>query len=132
MQKIIIISSVFTNIYTYTGEGWANVMLQFMDGYQYYLSFLYFFFSLIINYFFMLNLTIAMLLYNFEKTRNFNIQRDNYLNRILNENNGEQNKSEKKIIGKQIINSLNAHNNTIEFTKRLYRLKYNPLIMKKV
>ena len=127
-----IISSVFTNIYTYTGEGWANVMLQFMDGYQYYLSFLYFFFSLIINYFFMLNLTIAMLLYNFEKTRNFNIQRDNYLNRILNENNGEQNKSEKKIIGKQIINSLNAHNNTIEVTKRLYRLKYIPLRMRKV
>ena len=127
-QNILI--SIFINLYTYTGEGWGNIMLQYMDGYNYFVSFIYFALSIIINYYFMLNLTIAMLLYNFEKTRNFNIQKENYLKANNNENEALS-KKEKKDINRQIINSLNANNNTFEVSRRLYRLRYVPLRMKR-
>ena len=127
-QNILI--SIFINLYTYTGEGWGNIMLQYMDGYNYFVSFIFFALSIIINYYFMLNLTIAMLLYNFEKTRNFNRQKENYLKDIDNDNE-ELSKREKKNINKQIINSLSANNYTVEVSKRLYRLRYVPLRMKR-
>ena len=127
-QNILI--SIFINIYTYTGEGWGNIMLEYMDGYNYYISFIYFALSILINYYFMLNLTIAMLLYNFEKTRNFNRLKENYLKDNNNENN-ELSKRKKKNINKEIINSLSATNYTVEVSKRLYRLRYVPLRMKR-
>ena len=122
-----IFSSIFANIYTYTNEGWGNVMLQFMDGYNYYFSFVFFAFSVIVNYYFMLNLTIAMLIFNFEKKRKFNVQQENFL-KTQNEND----EKEKKKMNLQIINSLNANNNTFEVAKRVYRMKYIPLRMRVV
>jgi len=120
-----IFSSIFANIYTYTGEGWGNVMLQFMDGYNYYFSFIFFSLSVIVNYYFMLNLTIAMLIFNFEKKRKFNVQQENFL-----KTHAENNEKEKKKINMQIINSLNANNDTFEVAKRVYRMKYIPLRMR--
>ena len=64
-----IFTSFLVTLLITTGEGWAKIMYLLMDGYNYYVSVLFFVISVITNYFFMLKLTIAVLLYNFEKSR---------------------------------------------------------------
>ena len=65
-----IFKSFFVVFLVITGEGWAKVMYLMIDGYNYITSIIYFLICVITNYFFMLKLTIAVLLYNFEKSRN--------------------------------------------------------------
>ena len=78
-------------------------MYLMIDGYNYYISVLYFIIAVVTNYFFMLKLTIAVLLYKFEKSRSivhdleYNIRQRNpgknklfrisYQKKLLNENN---------------------------------------------
>jgi hypothetical protein len=64
-----IFKSFLVTLLITTGEGWSKIMYLMMDGYNYYVSVLYFVIAVITNYFFMLKLTIAVLLYNFEKSR---------------------------------------------------------------
>ena len=66
-----IIISIFTNFFTVTSEGWSNIMNMYMDGYNIYVSFLYFIICTFINYYIIWNLTTAVLLYNFEKNLQF-------------------------------------------------------------
>ena len=86
-----------------TGEGWSKIMYLMIDGYNYYISVLYFIIAVVTNYFFMIKLTIAVLLYKFEKSRSiihdleYNIRQRNpgknklfrisYQKKLLNENN---------------------------------------------
>ena len=65
-----IIHSLFVVVIVATSEGWVDLMFLMMDGYNYYVSLIYFFFCLVVNYYFMLNLITALLLYNFNKDRN--------------------------------------------------------------
>ena len=65
-----IIHSLFVVVIVATCEGWVDLMFLMMDGYNYYVSLIYFFFCLVVNYYFMLNLITALLLYNFNKDRN--------------------------------------------------------------
>ena len=62
-------NSLFVVFITTTTEGWTKVMNLMMNGYNYYVSFIFFVLCVVINYFFMLNLTVAVLLYNLEQSR---------------------------------------------------------------
>ena len=64
-----IFSSLFIVCIVSTSEGWVNLMFMMMDGYNYYVSLIYFIFCLFVNHYFMLNLITALLLYNFNKER---------------------------------------------------------------
>jgi hypothetical protein len=64
-----IANSLWVVFQTTTGEGWSDIMYILMDGHNYYVSFIFFLLCLVFNYFFLLNLLIAVLLYNFEKNR---------------------------------------------------------------
>jgi hypothetical protein len=64
-----IFSSLFIVCIISTSEGWVNLMFMMMDGYNYYVSLIYFIFCLFVNHYFMLNLITALLLYNFNKER---------------------------------------------------------------
>ena len=64
-----VFSSIFVIIMVATAEGWIDLMMIYMDGYNYYISFIYFFFCLVIIHYFMLNLITALLLYNFNKEK---------------------------------------------------------------
>ena len=52
-----------------TTEGWSSIMSMLMDGHNYYVSLIYFVLCVVVNYYFMLNLIVAVLLYNFSKAR---------------------------------------------------------------
>ena len=64
-----VLNSIFVIIMVATAEGWMDLMMIYMDGYNYYISFIYFFFCLVIIHYFMLNLITALLLYNFNKEK---------------------------------------------------------------
>ena len=66
-------NNIFTSFLTVfiisTGHGWSKLMYLMMNGLNYYVGLLYFVCLIIINFFFMKNLNVAVLLYNFEKSR---------------------------------------------------------------
>ena len=64
-----VLNSIFVIIMVATAEGWIDLMNIYMDGYNYYISFIYFFFCLVVIHYFMLNLITALLLYNFNKEK---------------------------------------------------------------
>ena len=64
-----LINSLFVVVFIATSEGWVDLMFMMMDGYNYYISLIFFFFCLVVNHYFMLNLITALLLYNFNKDR---------------------------------------------------------------
>ena len=107
-----IIISIFTNFFTVTSEGWSNIMNMYMDGYNIYVSFLYFIICTFINYYIIWNLTTAVLLYNFEK----NLQFSSIENKIKNKKNNKNN-----------LLQVNITNKTEIVYKKKYRLKYIPL-----
>ena len=107
-----IIISIFTNFFTVTSEGWSNIMNMYMDGYNIYVSFLYFIICTFINYYIIWNLTTAVLLYNFEK----NLQFSSIENKIKNNKNNKNN-----------FLQVNITNKTDIVYKKKYRLKYFPL-----
>ena len=71
-----IFNSFLTVFITSTGHGWSKLMYLTMNGFNYYVGLLYFVSLIIINFFFMKNLNVAVLLYNFEKSRKkyFNLE----------------------------------------------------------
>ena len=64
-----IFSSFLTVFIISTGHGWSKLMYLMMNGFNYYVGLFYFICLIIINFFFMKNLNVAVLLYNFEKSR---------------------------------------------------------------
>ena len=50
-----------------TMENWSDIMYMIMDGHDFYIALIYFLLLIIIISFFILNLTVAVMLYNFEK-----------------------------------------------------------------
>ena len=107
-----IIISIFTNFFTVTSEGWSTIMNIYMDGYNIYVSFLYFIICTFINYYILWNLTTAVLLYNFEK----NLQFSSIENKIKKNKNKKNN-----------FLQVNIANKTDIVYKKKYRLKYIPL-----
>ena len=64
-----VLYSLLTVFQTATNEGWGKIMAMLMDGYNYYVSTVYFVVCVVVNYYLMVNLVVAVLLYNFTKAR---------------------------------------------------------------
>ena len=64
-----ILYSLLTVFQVSTTENWGSIMSMLMDGHNYYISLIYFVLCVVINYYFMLNLIVAVLLYNFSRAR---------------------------------------------------------------
>ena len=111
---------------TTTTEGWTKVMNLMMNGYNYYVSFIFFVLCVVINYFFMLNLTVAVLLYNLEQSRehelsmiNEAIDKDTKKGKTRTKN--RKAKRELKYIG------IKMQNLKQETEKKKYRREYTPI-----
>lgn len=141
-----IFQSLFVVFSTSTSEGWSNVMNMMMDGYNYYVSLIYFVLCVIINYYFMLNLTVAVLLFNFEQANNNDITRMNItkkkekrMNRMNRLSRIGTSKHKKRALSSSsITNTSNTSFDTVDLiadwrgsnedvNRRKYRLKYVPL-----
>lgn len=102
---------------TTTGEGWSRIMYLLMDGHNYFISLLYFVVCVIVNYFFMLNLTVAVLLYNFERSRMVELDIERGIRK--------RRPGKRKLFTIAYQNKLSQQSNNMKYKK-----KY-PLIMKK-
>ena len=119
-------NSLFVVFITTTTEGWTKVMNLMMNGYNYYVSFIFFVLCVVINYFFMLNLTVAVLLYNLEQSRehelsmiNEAIDKDTKKGKTRTKN--RKAKRELKYIG------IKMQNLKQETEKKKYRREYTPI-----
>ena len=123
-----IAESLFVVFLTTTSEGWTNIMNMMMDGYNYYVSFIYFFLCVIVNYYFMLNLTVAVLLYNFERAKASEFTQlkiAKLKERSLNKRSREDHNS--TLNSSTISNVIDNQNSNEEVNRKKYRLKYIPL-----
>ena len=104
-----------------TGKGWSKIMFFMINGCNYTISILYFFLCIIVNYYFVSNLSVAVLLYNFENSRTFNIKNYLYNNKI---NNAKFfNKYLKKIKTKENIKKQKKKYNEIISLKKGIKIK---------
>lgn len=122
-----IINSIFVVFVATTGEGWVKIMKLMMDGYNYYVSFIFFVLCVVINYFFMLNLTVAVLIYNLEITREHElalIDETVHDKNALSKNTKAKNRKIKQEL--KYVN-IKMHNVKLESEKKKYRRKYVPI-----
>lgn len=122
-----IINSIFVVFVATTGEGWVKIMKLMMDGYNYYVSFIFFVLCVVINYFFMLNLTVAVLIYNLEITREHElalIDDSIHEKNTLSKNTKAKNRKIKREL--KYVN-IKMHNLKLESEKKKYRRKYVPI-----
>ena len=110
--------SLLTVFQILTGNGWNNVMFLLMDGHNYYISLIYFVLCICVNYYFTINLTVAVLIYNFRKARL------NELTLYYDEPNRFGNKKVKKL---SLMMNINLDNYNEKKIKQNYQLKYNPI-----
>jgi len=114
--------SILTVFQVLTGEGWNNIMFLLMDGYNYYASIIYFVLCIVINYYFMINLIVAVLIYNFRKARK------NDVILYYDDLNGNVGKTIKKY---SIMMNINLDNYNERKMKKMYQLKYSPIELSK-
>ena len=100
---------------TTSGEGWAKIMYLLMDGHNYYISLLFFIVCVIVNYFFMLNLTVAVLLYNFERSRMVEIDIERGIRR--------RRPGKKKLFTIAYQNKLSQQSNNMKYKKKYPHIK---------
>ena len=114
--------SILTVFQILTGEGWNNIMFLLIDGYNYYAPIIYFVLCIVINYYFMINLIVAVLIYNFRKARK------NDVILYYEDFNG---KTEKTIKKYSIMMNINLDNYNERKIKKIYQLKYSPIELSK-
>lgn len=61
------LTSLYVVFQSATFEAWSDIMYMVMNGQDYYISLFYFIFLIFILSYFILNLTVAVMLYNFQK-----------------------------------------------------------------
>ena len=111
-------SSFLVVFITTTGEGWAPIMYLLMDGHNYYISMFYFILCVIINHFFMLNLTVAVLLYNFERSVEIDLdiqKRRRTQNYMV--------KKRAKLNSKSFLQRLSEQSSTLKYRKRYHLIR---------
>ena len=109
--------SLLTVFQVLTCEGWNNIMYLLIDSYNYYGPIIYFVLNIVINYYFMINLIVAVLIYNYRKVRRNDIS--NYFD--------EGSKGEKKIKMFNYMININLDNYNVRKVKKNYQLKYSPI-----
>ena len=102
------------------GRGWNEIMLLIIDGDSYYKSVIFFFVCIILNYYIMLNLSVAVLFFNFNRARrnNFSYLIDEHTIKPFKEN--DTNK-------KKIILNLNMRQFTENVSKKKYQYEYSQI-----
>ena len=108
--------SLLTVFQVLTANGWNNIMFLLMDGHNYYISLIYFVLCIIVNYYLTVNLTVAVLIYNFRKARK---------NDLVVYYDGNSNKKIKKFM------HVNLDNLNEKKMKKNYQLKYSPIEISK-
>lgn len=116
-----ILNSFWIVFQTTTGEGWSDIMYIMMNGHNYYVSLFYFLICIMINYYFLLNLVVAVLLYNFEKNRSWDDPRRNMLSSTKRKKTDQSNPGQES--------KYENYNNLIneESSRKKYRRKYLPI-----
>ena len=108
--------SLLTVFQVLTCEGWNNIMYLLIDSYNYYGPIIYFVLNIVINYYFMINLIVAVLIYNYRKVRRNDIS--NYF---------DEGSKEKKIKMFNYMININLDNYNVRKVKKNYQLKYSPI-----
>ena len=103
------------------GRGWNGLMLLLIDGDSYYKSVIFFFVCIILNYYIMLNLSVAVLLFNFNRAR-----RNNF-NYLIDEQKIKPFKDNNNMNKKKIILNLNLRQFTENVSKRKYQYEYSQI-----
>ena len=111
-------SSLLTVFQVLTGNGWNNIMFLLMDGYNFYISLIYFVLCICVNYYFIIKLTLAVLLYNFRKAK------INDLILYYDESNIIGDKKNKRL---SLMMNFNLDNYNKIKMKKNYQLKYTPI-----
>ena len=113
--------SILTVFQVLTGEGWNNIMFLLIDGYNYHAPIIYFVLCIVINYYFMINLIVAVLIYNFRKARKNDVI-------LYYEDFNGIGKTIKKY---SIMMNINLDNYNERKIKKIYQLKYSPIELSK-
>ena len=133
-----VLYSLLTVFQTATNEGWGKIMAMLMDGYNYYVSAVYFVVCVVVNYYLMANLVVAVLLYNFTKARqqDLHIVVDNpdivlstttttsTTNSAYRSSNNNNSHSHKKSTSLNINRVCNMDNFNIKTSKKKYQRQY--------
>jgi len=103
-----IFSALLTIFQCITLEGWTQIMYMIQDAYSYYFAAIYFSLCIIICSYFLLNLTVAVMLDNFSIMQNTSEKLKKHYEKLFGEKNIDVDKKRKELNQKRNISFIKS------------------------